>query len=105
VDTGIGGFGDIGYRFGAIAPYVGYEFFSADSCDGNLTTLQCAPLLGTKNDSRNFKVGLNFFINKNLNHINAEFTVNHGQSKDAFANTTLAASSTKSFLLHWNNIF
>ncbi len=105
VDTGIGGFGNIGYRFGAIAPYVGYEFFSADSCDGALTVAQCAPLNGTKGDSRNFKVGLNFFFNKNFNHVNAEFTVNHGQSKDAAGNTTLSAASTKSFLLHWNNIF
>ena len=106
VDTGIGGFGDIGYRFGAIAPYVGYEFFSADSCDTtNLSIAQCAPLAGTKGDSRNFKVGLNFFFNKNFNHVNAEFTINHGQSKDAAANTTLAAVNTKSFLLHWNNIF
>jgi hypothetical protein len=31
-------------------------------------------------DSRNFKAGLNFFFNKNLNHLNVEFGINHGLS-------------------------
>ena len=102
-DTGIGFNADVGYRFGAIAPYVGYEFFSADSCDSTLTTAQCAPV-GTA-DSRNFKAGLNFFFNKNLNHLNAELTVNHGQSAAAASNTNLTKPSTKTFLLHWATIF
>ena len=105
-DTGLGGFADLGYRFGAIAPYVGYEYFSAADCDtANLTVKQCLPVTATTGDVRTAKVGVNYFVNKNFNHLNAELTFNHGQSKDAATNTTLAANSTKTFLLHWSSIF
>ena len=103
--TGLGGSADLGYRFGAIAPYVGYDFFSADACDSGLTAKQCAPVTGTTGDARNFKLGVNYFFNKNLNHLNVEFGINHGQSKDAASNTTLTAAATKSFLMHWNTVF
>src|SRR5258708_31587469 len=82
-------------------------------------------------DSRNLKAGLNFFFNKNLNHLNIEFQVNHGQS--AFGpqsinaanagyvplsldpvvangprraiNTLLTSPAYKSLFVHWNFLF
>jgi len=122
-NTGKGFFADAGYRFGFVAPYVSFSYFQTDeSCDDmNLTTTQLATCrtniqLG---NSRNMKAGLNFFINKNLNHLNLEFQVNHGVSaygpqSISVANagyapvgitTNLRTSAQKSFLAHWNVIF
>ena len=88
-NTGLGLSGNLGYRFGFVAPYIAYDYFSASSCDiSSLSAAQIltcggkpgtAALVGSA-DSRNFKAGLNFFFNKNLNHLNVEFAVNHGQS-------------------------
>ena len=82
-------------------------------------------------DSRNFKAGVNIFFNKNLNHLNVEFSNNHGQSaygpssitaatagyvptsldpltptgpRRAFT-TALANPAFKSVLVHWNVLF
>ena len=117
-NTGLGAFVDVGYRFGPIAPYASYSYFQADDCDA---TAACATAATGPHsaDSRNFKAGLNFFFNKNLNHLNLEFQANHGQS--AFgaqsittatagyvpvgASTSLAASTTHSLLAHWNVLF
>jgi hypothetical protein len=129
-NTGKGFFADAGYRFGFIAPYVSYSYFQADDCPTTgLRAAQaatCAASIQTAN-SRNFKGGLNFFFNKNLNHINLEFQVNHGLS--AFGpqsitaanagytpplpgggaggaqNTNLRVAAQKSFLAHWNFLF
>src|SRR5262249_35574677 len=84
-------------------------------------------------DSRNFKAGLNFFINKNLNHVNVEFQVNHGTAtygpqaisganaaylplaldplttggprRPLSAAISLAQPALKSLLVHWHYIF
>jgi hypothetical protein len=102
-NTGIGFQSDLGYRYTFVAPYVSYEYFSADKCDANLTTAQCAPVGSL--DSRNFKAGLNFFFNKNLNHLMAEFFINHGQSANQTSAITLAKTATHGLLLHWNVLF
>jgi hypothetical protein len=123
-NTGKGFFVDVGYRFEFLAPYASYSYFQADDCSG-LTldatqTTACNASIQTGN-SRNFKAGLNFFFNKNLNHLNLEFQVNHGQSAfgpqsltaaatsagyvPAGISTNLRVSAQKSFLAHWNVLF
>jgi len=122
-NTGKGFFVDAGYRFLFVAPYASYTFFDPDDSCGDLT-LTPAQLTTCKNGvdigrSRNFKAGLNFFFNKNLNHLNLEFQVNHGVStfgpqSITAANagyvpvgitTNLRTSAQKSFLAHWNVLF
>ena len=121
-NTGKGFFVDAGYRFGFVAPYASISYFAANDCSGlTLTTAQttaCNAAVDTGN-SRNFKAGLNFFFNKNLNHLNLEFQVNHGISgygpqSITVANagyaprgitTSLRTASQKSFLAHWNVLF
>ena len=121
-NTGKGFFADAGYRFGFIAPYVSYSYFDANDCSGvTLTAAQattCNNTIQTAN-SRNFKAGLNFFFNKNLNHVNLEVQSNHGQSQfgpqaitaanagyvPAGISTNLRVSAQKSFLAHWNVLF
>ncbi len=120
-NTGKGFFVDVGYRIGPVAPYASFSYFQADDCPAGLTGTAgatCAASIETAN-SRNFKAGLNFFFNKNLNHLNLEFQVNHGLS--AFGSqainvanagyapvgitTNLRTPAQKSFLAHWNVLF
>jgi hypothetical protein len=72
-----------GYRFGFIAPYLAYDFFESFGCSGGGGTpselAACEANVDSAN-SRNFKAGLNLFFNKNLNHVNIEFGINHGLS-------------------------
>ena len=129
-NTGKGFFADVGYRYGFVAPYVSFSYFQADDCPdrstllpgapGNVQAANCAASIQTAN-SRNWKAGLNFFFNKNLNHLNLEFQVNHGQSSygpqsetaaatsagyvPAGISTNLRVSAQKSFLAHWNVLF
>ena len=129
-NTGKGFFADAGYRFGFVAPYVSFSYFQSDDCSGiPLTTAQtttCNTNVQLGN-SRNWKAGLNFFFNKNLNHLNLEFQVNHGVSgygpqtitaatagytpllagggPTGAQNTNLRVAAQKSFLAHWNVIF
>ena len=120
--TGKGFFVDAGYRFEFVAPYASFSYFDTDDCSGlTLTAAQrttCNSAVDVGN-SRNFKAGLNFFFNKNLNHLNLEFQSNHGVS--AFGpqsitaanagyaptgiNNSLRTSAQKSFLAHWNVLF
>ena len=111
-----------GYRFGFVAPYAAYNYFQSEDCSSLLlTTAQtntCVASVGSAN-SRNVKAGLNFFFNKNLNHLNLEFQLNHGQSgfgpqsitvanagyAPAGITTNLRTPTQKSFLAHWNVIF
>jgi hypothetical protein len=120
--TGKGFFVDAGYRFGFVAPYASFSYFQTDDCSGlSLTTTQttaCNAAVDAGN-SRNWKAGLNFFFNKNLNHLNLEFQVNHGVSAygpqsitagnagyvPRGINTNFRTPSQKSFLAHWNVIF
>ena len=133
-NTGTGVSASLGYRFGFIAPYVAYDYFQSTGCDagslspGQLTT--CNATVDTA-DSRNFKAGVNFFFNKNLNHINVEFSDNHGQSAYGPSSITAATAgyvptsldpltatgprrpftsslanvAFKSLLVHWNVLF
>jgi hypothetical protein len=139
-NTGLGLSGNLAYRFGFIAPYVAYDYFKASDCDASsLSAAQFSICVGSPGkigtvgaaDSRNLKAGLNFFFNKNLNHLNIEFQVNHGQS--AFGpqsinaanagyvplsldplvangprraiNTLLTSPAYKSLFVHWNFLF
>jgi hypothetical protein len=88
-NTGIGAMADLGIRFGKIAPYVALDYFQATDCDasnnglaGTLAATCAAQGAGTPHsaDTREGKVGINYFFNKNLNHVNIEFAENHGQS-------------------------
>lgn len=118
-DTGTGFFADLGYRWRWLAPYVSYEYFRADGCDTALTPEQCvAGGAGQPHaaDSRNAKAGVNFFFNKNFNHLNVELGINHGQSAygpqsittagagyvPKGITTLLATPAQRSVLLHWN---
>jgi hypothetical protein len=123
-NTGKGFFVDAGYRYLFVAPYASYTFFDPDDTCGDLTALTPAQHTACNNTvdngrSRNFKAGLNFFFNKNLNHLNLEFQVNHGVSGfgsqsitatnagyvPAGITTNLRTSAQKSFLAHWNVLF
>lgn len=128
-NTGKGFFADVGYRFGPVAPYASFSYFQADDCPAGLTAANaatCNLTIQTAN-SRNWKAGLNFFFNKNLNHLNLEFQINHGQSGfgpqaintgnagytpslagggvGGAQNTNLRVAAQKSFLAHWNVLF
>ena len=133
-NTGTGLSASVGYRFGPVAPYVAYDYFQSTSCDaGSLSAAQLATCNDTVDtaDSRNLKLGVNFFFNKNLNHLNVEFAANHGQSaygpssitgatagyvptsldpvngtgpRRPFTNS-LANRAFKSLLVHWNVLF
>ena len=103
---------------------------------GNALTPACngspgKPAVAGNSDSRNLKAGLNFFFNKNLNPVNVEFQVNHGQSaygpqsiNNANAaytplaldpavaggarrpiNNLLSSQAFRSLLVHWNFLF
>ncbi len=133
-NTGTGLSASLGYRLGFIAPYIAYDYFQSTSCDaGSLSSGQLATCNNTVDtaDSRNFKAGVNFFFNKNVNHLNVEFAANHGQSAygpstitaatagyvptslDPLAATgprrpftnSLANPAFKSLLVHWNVLF
>ena len=136
-NTGKGFFVDAGYRFGFVAPYASFSYFQTDDCPTLTIPAQrttCAQSVDLGN-SRNFKAGLNFFFNKNLNHLNLEFQVNHGVSAygpqsmtNAATNagyfpalkypngtvvpttptdlrTSLRVAAQKSFLVHWAVLF
>jgi hypothetical protein len=122
-NTGTGFFVDAGYRLGFFAPYASFSYFqtSTDCAGMTLTTAQrttCNASVDVGN-SRNWKAGLNFFFNKNLNHLNLEFQVNHGLSgygpqsisvanagyAPAGITNSLRTSAQKSFLAHWAVLF
>ncbi len=122
-DTGWGGWADLGVRVGNWKPYVSYEFFTADACPDGYDAF-CTGTFGGgsagravykgadgtsigTNDSRIVKVGLNYFIDRNRNHINAEFALNRGQSSIAppSQSSNIGLTATKTFLLHYNFIF
>jgi hypothetical protein len=133
-NTGTGVAAAVGYRIGFVAPYIAYDYFQSTGCDPTALTAAalttCKATVDTA-DSRNFKAGLNFFFNKNLNHLNVEFGVNHGLSaygpssittaaagyvpasldpvapggpRRAF-NNSLANPAFKSVVVHWNVFF
>ena len=126
-DTGLGIALDLGFRFQFIRPYVSFEYFNSDDCPSTgATAAQCAAV--HTSDSRNFRAGLDFYVNKNANHVMVEFSANHGQSAwgpqaiSAAAagyvplsldpatptgprraiNNLLSSPSQKSVLVHWH---
>ena len=124
-DTGKAASLDLGYRFGWIRPYVTFEYFDSDDCDlSNATLAQCGGANGVHTaDSRNTRFGLDFYINKTQNHVQAEFSLNRGQSawgpqsinvgnagyapllpagQTAF---NLGRTAQKSLLVHWSAYF
>ena len=137
-DTGWGFGADLGYRWNWVRPYLSYEYFTSDDCPTSASDLSGAALatcLSTAGahaaDSRNFRTGLDFYINKTLNHVMIEFAVNHGLSSwgpqgitaatagyvpaslDPISpsttrrpiNTLLSSPAQKSVLLQWALVF
>jgi hypothetical protein len=111
-DTGYAFAVDLGFRYGAFKPYVSYEYFASDDCDSAGTAAQCAQPHTA--DSRNARFGVVYYINKNLNHVDVEFSLNRGLSSwgaqsvtplPAGASTNLGQTPSKSLLLHWNVVF
>jgi hypothetical protein len=95
-NTGIGASGGLGLRFGKVGPYVAYDYFSSQDCDvtapgvagtsaaalANQAACRAGRAAGTPHsaDTREAKVGLTYWFNKNVNHMNLEFISSHGQS-------------------------
>jgi hypothetical protein len=88
-NTGNGGSLEVGFRFGGPGIYASVAAFTASDCDtGAETAAQLAAhtceLQGAgtphANDTREGKLGIVYFFNKNLNHMNLEFIESHGQS-------------------------
>ncbi|MGZ6123341.1 MAG: hypothetical protein ACXWLR_00170 [Myxococcales bacterium] len=131
-NTGKGFSAAAGYRMGTIAPYVAIDYFRTDDCSAlTLTTAQTTACNASVDlgNSRNLKAGLNFFFNKNLNHLNLELQFNHGVSAygpqnitvanagyaptlkangsavPSAQNTSLKVPTQMSFLAHWNLLF
>jgi len=96
-DTGFGGFADLGYRYGAFEPYVSYEFFSGDVCPADAPADTVCSQTGLA-DSRMFRAGIDWFINKNLNHLKVEYAV--GRSQVALNQTSLWSLTAQ-----WNFLF
>jgi hypothetical protein len=131
-NTGKGLSASVGYRIGSFAPYVAYDYFQVDGCNTTDTPGLTGALLAACDaaNTRIAKAGINFFFNKNLNHLNIEFQANHGQSTYGPASITAATAgyvptsldpltgttrrafnpnlrypAYKSLLVHWNVIF
>ncbi len=126
-DTGKGASIDVAFRYDFVRPYVAYEWFDSDDCptDGSATPAQCAGAQGVHAaDSRNFRAGLDFYVNKSQNHVQVEFSLNRGLSSWGPQSLTaanagyvpfipagqpgalsLARTAQKSLLLHWNVFF
>jgi hypothetical protein len=123
-DTGKGLSVDLGFRYQFVRPYVSYEYFDGDDCVpavGEVTLAQCAQAHTA--DSRNFRAGLDFYINKTQNHVMLEFALNRGQSAfgeqsivsanpgyvpgglSLAAANSLGRSASKSLTLQWNVYF
>jgi hypothetical protein len=80
-NTGKGLSLDVGFRYQFVRPYISWEYFNSDDCTaeaGVVTAAQCAQAHTA--DSRNFRAGLDFYINKAQNHVILEFSLNRGQS-------------------------
>ena len=94
-DTGKGLSADLGFRYTFVRPYVSYEWFTSNDCSpiaGEITGPQCAQAHTA--DSRNFRAGLDFYLNKTQNHILLEFALNRGQS--GFGQQGVAGASATS---------
>jgi len=74
-DTGIGAAVDLGFRYKFVRPYLSFEYFDSSDCptDGSATPAQCAAVHTA--DSRNFRAGLDFYVNKTQNHVILEFSL------------------------------
>ena len=72
---------DFAYRVRFWKPYVSLEYFNSDDCTpspGNISAAQC--LQAHTADTRNFRAGMAFYINKAQQHLDVEFALNRGQS-------------------------
>ena len=108
-NTGIGGFADLGVRFGNLKPYISYEAFFGDSCPDDAAAAACTGATATyqQADTRAAKVGINYFIDRNRNHIYVEYSNNHGQVAVAPASQFVRdiTKGQNTVLIHWNLIF
>ena len=93
-NTGTGFAAAVGYRYGFISPYVAYDYFESSGCGAGSLTPSDLALCNANVDSansRNLKAGVDLFFNKNLNHIQVEFGINHGLS--AFGPSSISAAT------------
>ena len=93
-NTGTGFAAAVGYRYGFISPYVAYDYFESSGCGAGSLTPSDLALCNANVDSansRNLKAGVDLFFNKNLNHIQVEFGINHGLS--AFGPSSITATT------------
>jgi len=108
-NTGFGGFIDAGVRIGNIKPYASYEAFVGDSCPDDAVASACTgPTANFQQaDTRATKVGVNYFIDRNRNHIYVEYSNNHGQVAVAPVSQFVrdVTKSQNTVLIHWNLIF
>ncbi len=124
-DTGKGFTVDVAYRWHALKPFISWEYFDSDDCTdtpGIVSAAQCAQAHTA--DSRNFRAGLVYYIDKSLQHFDMEFALNRGQSTvgptsitNAGAGftppvpagqlpfTSLARSAAKTLTVQWTMIF
>ena len=122
-NTGWGGFVDAAVRVGSFKPYVTYETFMGDTAGATDCNGKACAATQTA-ESRIAKIGLDYYIDKNKNHVNFEFAVNHGSSsitagsalapRDITGSITpggalavaqqnrLQTAALKTFLIHWN---
>jgi hypothetical protein len=100
-DTGWGGFVDLGYRIGKWQPFVSGEAFSGDGCDTNADGTIRLPCSANKRDLRIGAIGLNYWIKRNLLHINSEYAIIRGttQTNAGALAGTLTSSHQQRFTL------
>ncbi len=124
-DTGKGFTVDVAYRYHALKPFISWEYFDAADCidtPGIVSAAQCAQAHTA--DSRNFRAGLVYYIDKSLQHLDMEFALNRGQSTVGPTSITaatagftpvvpagqlpfnsLARSAAKTLVVQWTMIF
>ncbi len=87
-DSGVGLSLDVAYRYHSWKPYISWEYF--DSGDCTLAAAQCKDAHTA--DSRNFRAGITYYINKTVQHVDLEFALNRGQSVVGPGNITAATA-------------
>jgi hypothetical protein len=104
-DTGLGTVVDVGYRYRFVKPYISWEYFTGDDCtpDANVTLAQCAQAHSA--DTRNFRAGAAFYINKAQQHVDVEFALNRGQSTVGPQSVTTATAGYTPLVAPGDQIF
>jgi hypothetical protein len=123
-DSGLGLSLDLAYRYHRWRPYISLEYFDSGDCTpgADISQAQCAQAHTA--DSRNFRAGVTYYINKGQQHVDLEFALNRGQSVVGLGTITnasagytpvvapgdpgflsLARKPTKTLVMQWTMIF